>query len=118
MFNVISYMVNVMFDTHAHLNFKSFKKNLEQVIAEAKSVGINQIVVPGTDIESSKRAVEIAKQYEGIYAAVGIHPHHVFDVEFKIQSPLSNPDKIKIIISHSPALFPLSSRLRCGSRKS
>ena len=70
-----------MFDTHCHLNFKSFKNNLEEVITEAYVAGVNQMVIPGTDFESSKRAVEIASQYDGIYAAVGVHPHHVFGIK-------------------------------------
>ncbi len=69
-----------MFDTHCHLNFEAFAGRVEEVINEAKKVGVNQIVVPGTDFETSKKAVEIAEKYEGIYAAVGIHPHHVYEI--------------------------------------
>ncbi|HLB60214.1 MAG TPA: TatD family hydrolase [Patescibacteria group bacterium] len=67
-----------MFDTHCHLNFSRFKKNVDEVIQRAKDAGVTRFVVPGTDVESSKRAVELAEKYEGVYAAVGIHPHHVF----------------------------------------
>jgi len=66
-----------MFDTHCHLNFSVFKNNLNRVINNAKRAGVNCFVVPGTDFESSKRAIEIAEKHDGIYAAVGIHPHHV-----------------------------------------
>ncbi|MEK7597812.1 MAG: TatD family hydrolase [Patescibacteria group bacterium] len=69
-----------MFDTHCHLNFKAFDGQVEDVINEAKKVGVNQIMIPGTDFETSKKAVEIAEKYKGIYAAVGIHPHHVFEI--------------------------------------
>jgi TatD DNase family protein len=41
--------------------------------------GITGIIVPGTDPASSKRALDIARQYDFIYAAVGIHPHHLFN---------------------------------------
>lgn len=67
-----------MFDTHCHLNFKAFKKALPEVIKRAYEAGITNIVIPGTDFPTSVRAVEIAQEYEHIYAAVGIHPHHVF----------------------------------------
>jgi len=69
-----------MFDTHCHLNFKRFKKNLDDVISRAKESGITEIVIPGTDVKSSKKAVEIAGQYNWMYAAVGIHPHHAFKI--------------------------------------
>ena len=69
-----------MFDTHCHLNFKIFEGRVEKVINDAKKAGVNQIVVPGTDIETSEKAIEIAEKNQGIYAAVGIHPHHVFEI--------------------------------------
>src|SRR3989338_6122052 len=69
-----------MFDTHAHLNFNRFKKNVDEVIRQSQEAGVEYMVVPGTDVESSRRAVELAEQYKdaeiGIYAAVGLHPHH------------------------------------------
>ncbi|MBI3366336.1 TatD family hydrolase [Candidatus Roizmanbacteria bacterium] len=70
-----------MFDTHCHLNFSAFKKNLDDVIENAKTSGVHYFVIPGTDYVSSKRAVEIAEKNEGFYTAVGIHPHHVFEIK-------------------------------------
>lgn len=70
-----------MFDTHCHLNFSAFKKNLEEVIKSACANGVEKILIPGTDLASSLKAVEIANANEEIYAAVGIHPHHAH--EFK-----------------------------------
>ena len=67
-----------MFDTHCHLNSKYFEGILDEVIKRAREVGVKSIVIPGTDLPTSRRAVDIAKKHEGIYAAVGIHPHHVF----------------------------------------
>ena len=72
-----------MFDTHCHLNFKVFNKNLSEVIERAGKAGVNRFVIPGTDLENSKRAVEIAEKYEGVYAAVGIHPHHALNINPK-----------------------------------
>lgn len=73
-----------MFDTHCHLNFKAFDGRLDEIVESAKQAGVENIVVPGTDIETSRKAVEIAEKYDGVYAAVGIHPHHVFEI-FKTQ---------------------------------
>lgn len=63
-------------DTHAHLNFKAFNKDLDEVINRAKNAGIGKIIIPGAKIDSSKKAVEIAQKYDSCFAAVGIHPHH------------------------------------------
>lgn len=67
-----------MFDTHCHLNSKYFEGNADEVIRNARIEGVGNIVVPGTNLIMSRRAADIAKKYEGVYAAVGIHPHHVF----------------------------------------
>ncbi|MBI3379500.1 TatD family hydrolase [Candidatus Gottesmanbacteria bacterium] len=64
-------------DTHAHLNFKAFNKNLEEVIDRAKKAGIDKIIIPGAKIGSSRKAVEISQKYDDCFAAIGIHPHHV-----------------------------------------
>lgn len=85
-----------MFDTHCHLNFKAFDEKVDEVINEAKKVGVNQIVIPGTDVLTSKKAVEIAEKFEDVYVAVGIHPHHVFEIyqgkteKFSLASDLKN----------------------------
>jgi Tat protein secretion system quality control protein TatD with DNase activity len=75
--------MNSYFDTHCHLNFSRFKKNLDEVVQNATKAGVESIVIPGTDIKTSQKAVEIAQKYaqngRDIWAAVGIHPHHVFE---------------------------------------
>lgn len=65
------------FDTHAHVNFKEFKTDADQVIQSALNNNIWVINV-GSDYKSSKRALEYANKYErGVYAAVGLHPIHL-----------------------------------------
>ncbi len=65
-----------MTDTHCHLNFAKFEKDYDEVIKRALDKGIKKIINVGTSIESSQKAVELAKGYEDLYAIVGIHPHH------------------------------------------
>ncbi len=65
-----------MVDVHCHLNFKSFREDFDKVIKQAKEEGVEIIINTGTSLESSKRAVELANEYENLYAIVGIHPHH------------------------------------------
>lgn len=75
----------MLIDTHCHLNFAAFAKDLDQVVRRAREQGVEKIIVPGTDLISSRRAVEIAKTYPGVcFAAVGIHPHHAQDPELEI----------------------------------
>ena len=66
-------------DTHAHLFLPNFSEDVEQVIQNAKDSGIDYIIVPATDIETSKQTIELTKKYDFIYGAVGVHPHDTKD---------------------------------------
>lgn len=76
-------------DTHCHLNFSRFKKSVDSEINSAYDAGVETIIVPGTDIVSSRKAIEIAKRHANVYAAVGIHPHHAYEIPpHEIQSAI------------------------------
>lgn len=62
-------------DSHCHLQDPKFGRDMPRVIERARTVGISTIVVPGYDMDSSRRAVEIAEASAGIFATVGVHPH-------------------------------------------
>ncbi|MDD3774307.1 MAG: TatD family hydrolase, partial [Patescibacteria group bacterium] len=64
-------------DTHAHLNFIDFDKNLKSVLTRAKAAGISKIVVPSSELISARKALEISTQFKNVFAAVGIHPLYV-----------------------------------------
>lgn len=65
----------MLFDSHAHVNFKDFDNDRDAVIMRCLDEDTWMINV-GTDAEYSKKAVEIAHTYpEGVYAAVGVHPN-------------------------------------------
>ncbi len=63
-----------MIDTHCHINIEEFETDVDQVIKDAFAAGVKPIIVIGIDPASNKRAVELAEQYDGLYATVGIHP--------------------------------------------
>lgn len=60
-------------DAHSHLNFPLEYPDLEEVLARMRESETGTIVV-GTDLESSKRAVELAEKHENIWACIGVHP--------------------------------------------
>lgn len=70
-----------MIDAHCHLNFHAFDKDYDTVIKRALEKGVDIIINTGTSIESSTKAVELAQEYENLYAIIGIHPHHADKVE-------------------------------------
>ena len=65
-----------MIDTHTHLNFVAFENDWREVVERANRVGVKKMMVVGTDLESSKQAVKMAKEVDCLFASVGIHPHH------------------------------------------
>lgn len=62
-------------DTHAHLFFKDFEHDVDDVIRRAKEVGVEYIVCPGTDLETSRQSIALAERFDMVFAAVGFHPH-------------------------------------------
>jgi len=62
-------------DTHAHLFSPEFNEDLDAVIERAKESGIDYIIVPATDLETSAKVIELIDKYEFIYGAIGVHPH-------------------------------------------
>ena len=66
-------------DTHVHLNAEQYNEDLQDVINRALEVGVNQMVVIGFDQKTIKRAIELAEEYDFIYAVVGWHPVDAID---------------------------------------
>lgn len=64
----------MIFDTHIHLNDDKLYENIDENIENAKKLGINKFLCVGWDLESSKKAVEIANKYNEVYAAIGFIP--------------------------------------------
>jgi len=63
-------------DIHGHINFPEYDKDREEVIKRAQDAGVGIITV-GTDITTSKSAIELAEKHENMWAIVGIHPTEI-----------------------------------------
>lgn len=70
-----------MIDTHVHLEHPDFEADREAVLQRARAAGVEAVVTLGTDRLSSERAVELAERFEGVYAAVGIHPNRAHEAQ-------------------------------------
>ncbi|GAA0608993.1 TatD family hydrolase [Virgibacillus siamensis] len=70
----------MLVDTHVHLNAEQFFEDREETIQRAFDAGVTYMVVVGFDRETIPLAIEIAEQYETIYAAVGWHPVDAIDM--------------------------------------
>lgn len=63
-----------LIDTHAHLDFPDFEGDLDAVILRASEAGVGRIIAVGTNPSSSRKALDLADRYPGVFAAVGLHP--------------------------------------------
>jgi TatD DNase family protein len=63
-------------DSHAHLDMEDFSRDLPSVLMRALEAGVETIISVGIDVESSKRAADIAKENKGVFSTVGMHPHN------------------------------------------
>ncbi len=65
-------------DSHAHIDGEEFDADRDEVVARARGAGVRAILNVGTGDPHGgnfERAVAVAEKYEGVYAAVGVHPH-------------------------------------------
>jgi len=74
----------MLIDTHAHLNFRAYDKDRDEVVKRCQSKPMKVINV-GAQLETSKKAVELANHHDNLYATVGLHPLHVFDEIFSVK---------------------------------
>lgn len=66
---------DILIDTHCHLDFDAYSSEVEAVIERAAEAGVSRIIVPALDLMSARAVVALAERFDGIYAAVGIHPN-------------------------------------------
>lgn len=64
-----------LFDTHAHLHFPDYAEDLDAVLERARAAGVRGMVSIGTDRDTNRATVELAKRLPDVWATVGIHPH-------------------------------------------
>jgi TatD DNase family protein len=76
-------------DIGVNLTGSSFSKDVDAVIDRAQQVGVERLIVTGTDIKQSEQAILLTQQYESIcYATAGLHPHHANDYCSDLDSEL------------------------------
>ena len=64
-----------LIDTHCHIYYDSYKKDINEVLDRAKENNIRKIICVGVDMKSSLESIKLAENHDMIYASVGYHPH-------------------------------------------
>ncbi|WP_088188640.1 TatD family hydrolase [Desulfosporosinus sp. FKA] len=78
----------MIWDTHAHLDDEVYEEDFQDVLERIKSSGISRVTNVGYDLPSSKRSVQLAQNYDFIYAAIGIHPHNAEEFSDDVMAQL------------------------------
>src|SRR5512136_1561606 len=68
-------------DSHAHLEMNDFDRDRKEVVRRAEAMGVNLIITVGTTLDDCGKAISIAGEFKNVYAAIGIHPHEVKDID-------------------------------------
>jgi TatD DNase family protein len=87
-------------DSHNHIHFQAFSKDIPDVIRRSFSTGVKGMLLVGIDPGDSLRALKTAQQYDGFYTAIGIHPQMAgkFSPEevFNLEKLSHNPEVIAV----------------------
>ncbi len=87
-------------DTHCHLDLEAFDADRPVVIERALQAGLARLLLPGVNVESSRRCVQLAAENPAFYAAVGISPteveHRALDALDQVQHLATNPKVVAI----------------------
>ncbi len=88
-----------MIDTHCHLDFPDYREDLDQVIERARQAGVEKMITIGIDARSSRAAVALARKYEGVYAAVGLHPNSAVEADERFWRELEDLAKEEKVVA-------------------
>lgn len=64
-----------VFDSHCHLDDKSYQSDREAVLERAREAGVTGFMVVGINLPTARKAIQLAETHPGVFASVGIHPH-------------------------------------------
>lgn len=67
----------MLIDTHTHIDMENFAANFEEILENAKSSGVEKVVIPGVEPAGFDRILMLCEKYENVFGAVGVHPEDV-----------------------------------------
>ena len=88
-----------MIDSHVHLDDEAFDEDRIEVIKSLSENGIELVINNSSDLPSSERSVELARTYENIYAAIGVHPHEASTYNDEVEKRLIDLSKEKKVVA-------------------
>ena len=71
----------MIFETHAHYDDDRFNEDREDILSRLPEAGVGVVINSGASVTSTRDTVELAKQYSHVYAAVGVHPSEIEELD-------------------------------------
>lgn len=87
------------FDSHAHYDDEKFDLDREELLNSLKEKGVDHVINAAADMQSAYSSIELAKQYEFIYAAIGVHPHDAENMKEADLSTLEEMSKYEKVVA-------------------
>jgi TatD DNase family protein len=84
----------MIFDTHAHYYDEAFDPDRDALLSALPAKGVGLVVCPGCDLASSQASIDLAEQYDFLYAAAGLHPENLEG------TALSDLDRVRALCAH------------------
>lgn len=69
-----------MIDSHCHLDLEQFNEDRSVILERAKKAGVHTIINPGAGLVDFEAPIKIANEFSNVYAAVGVHPHEILEI--------------------------------------
>lgn len=82
------------FDSHAHLDDEKFDEDRDEIIKKIHDDGIDRFVSAGYSVESSKKSIELSKEYDFIYSTCGVSPNDIPQTEEELWKELAEIKKL------------------------
>ncbi len=80
-------------DAHCHIPYEGVG---EDVIGEARAAGVDRLVTVGTDLASSRAALDVARRHDGVWSTAGVHPHDAAGGIEGIEALLGEPGVVAV----------------------
>jgi TatD DNase family protein len=88
------------------VHFQAFRDDMDEVVRRSLNAGVHMITV-GTQRDTSANGVKLAERHDGVWAAVGLHPSHLFpgyldeqEVQFKSRNEVFDPEYYRGLLKH------------------
>ena len=89
----------MIFDTHSHYDDAAFDEDREELLESLPAQGISNVVNVGASLLSCRQTLELIRQYDFMYAAVGVHPSETAELDEESFAWLTQTVKEKKVVA-------------------